>query len=141
VLGRDRHLHTDEKEDQFIDLLVKSLKSASAGALKLELGNEQLLKVDVNENNKITVNLLKPSFFKTPDDETGFFDKLKTAREFAHKLADNGITLSFLRKGKEAITLGKDARPSTFSKLIARSSDLEIDSIRESAKLKRDFAD
>jgi hypothetical protein len=133
------HLHIAEKEDQFIDLLAKSLKSVSQGTLKLELGTEQVLKIDISENSKIIVNLLKPSFFKTPGDETGFFDKLKTAKEFAHKLAENGITLSFLRKGKEAITLGNDARPSALSKLITRSDDVEIDSIKESAKLKRDF--
>jgi hypothetical protein len=60
---------------------------------------------------EINVDLLQPVFFRTTDDETGLFDKLKTAREFAKKLTDNGRTISFLRRGKEALTLGKDAKP------------------------------
>jgi hypothetical protein len=57
------------------------------------------------------VDLLQPVFFITTDDETGLFDKLKTAKEFAKKPTENGMTISFLRRGKEAITLGKDAKP------------------------------
>lgn len=59
-------------------------------------------------------------------------------KEFARKLADNGMTISFLRKGKEAITLGKDAKP-TLLKVITRSDDVQINSVTQTAKLKRDF--
>jgi hypothetical protein len=76
--------------------------------------------------------------FRTPEDETGLFDKLTTAKEFAQKLTDNGLTVSFLRRGKEAISLGKEAKPS-ISKLVTRSDDIQIDSVKESAKLKRDM--
>jgi len=48
------------------------------------------------------------------------------------------LTLSFLRKGKEAIILGKNAHP-TFSKLITRSDDIQIDSLKESVKLGREL--
>ncbi|AIC16726.1 hypothetical protein NVIE_2519 [Nitrososphaera viennensis EN76] len=51
---------------------------------------------------------------------------------------DNGATMSFLRRGKEAIRLGKDARP-TLSKLITRSGDIQMSSVRELAKLKGDL--
>jgi len=79
---------------------------------------------------------LQPVFFRTSDDETGLFDKLKTAKEFARKLTDNNMTISFLRRGKEVITIGKDAKP-TISKVITRSNDIEIDSIRQRQNLKR----
>jgi hypothetical protein len=46
--------------------------------------------------------------------------------------------MSFLRKGKEAISLGKDAKP-TLSRLLTRSDDIQIDSIKELANLKRDL--
>ena len=46
--------------------------------------------------------------------------------------------MSFLRKGKEAISLGKDAKP-TLSRLLTRSGDIQIDSIKELANLKRDL--
>jgi hypothetical protein len=57
--------------------------------------------------------------------EEFLFDKLKSAKEFAKKLTDHDITISFLRKGKEAITLGSKAKP-TLSKLITRSDDVQI---------------
>ena len=79
---------------------------------------------------------MQPVFFRTSDDETGLFDKLKTAKEFARKLTDNNMTISFLRRGKEVITIGKDAKP-TISKVITRSNDIEIDSIRQRQNLKR----
>ena len=81
---------------------------------------------------------LTDSFFRVSDDQTSLFDKLRTATEFAQKLTDNGITLSLLRRGEEAITLGEGARPS-LSKIITRSGDIQVDSIKESVKLKNEF--
>ena len=48
------------------------------------------------------------------------------------------MTISFLRKGKDAISLGKDAKP-TLSRLITRSDDIQIDSVKEITNLKRDL--
>jgi len=85
------------------------------------------VKIDIiNNGNKIIADLLQPVFFRTT--ETGLFDKLKTAKEFAKKLTDTGITMSFLRRGKEATTPGKDAKP-TLSKIITRSDDVQINSV------------
>lgn len=51
------------------------------------------------------------------------------------------ILLFFLlRKGKEAITIGERARPS-LSRIITRSDDIQLNSLKESAKLKDDFDD
>jgi hypothetical protein len=47
---------------------------------------------------------------------------------------------SLLRKGKEAITLAEGARPS-LSRLLTKSDDIQVNSIKESAKLKNDFDD
>jgi len=150
VLGQ-HHLHIAE-DDQIVDWLAKSLRSASKGIIKLDVGGKPTAKIEVNNNdnngydnnnegdnnNKIIVDLIQPSFFKTTNDETGIFDKLKTAKEFSHKLSENGVTISFLRKGNEAITLGKGAKP-TVSKLITRSDDMQINSVKAATKLKRDL--
>src|SRR5918912_1566468 len=117
MLG-DSHLHID-KNDQLSDWLSKALRSAKEGALAISFENQTAVKIAIN-NGTLAVDLLEPTISRMPEDETGMFDKLKTASEFARKLSDNGVTLSFLRKGKEAVRLGKDARP-TFSKLISRS--------------------
>ena len=135
MLGND-HLHIDEN-DVISDWLVKAMKSATNGTIKIDAENQPAAEIDISKD-KITINLLQPEFFRAPDDETGLFDKLHTSKEFGHKLTNNGLTLSILRKGKEAITLGNRAKPK-LSKLITRSNDIQIDSIKEAAELKRDF--
>ena len=135
MLGND-HLHIDEN-NVISDWLVKAMKSATNGTIKIDAENQPAAEIDISKD-KITINLLQPEFFRAPDDETGLFDKLHTSKEFGHKLTNNGLTLSILRKGKEAITLGNRAKPK-LSKLITRSNDIQIDSIKEAAELKRDF--
>lgn len=135
MLG-NKHLHIDNS-DQLSDWLSKALRSVKDGSVTIEFEGEQAAKIAV-DNDNITVDLLKADVFKIPEDETGLFDKLKTASEFGHKLSDNGVTLTFLRRGKEAMRLGKDAKP-TLSKVVTRSDDIQMNSIREFAKLKGDF--
>jgi hypothetical protein len=142
VLFGRKHLHISES-DQIADAIVKLLGSITSGSMKLETVNQPTMKVEINKNvNKklIKIDLLEPTFFRIPEDETSLFDKLRTATEFAQKLADNGITLSLLRMGKESITLGEEAKPS-FSRLITKSDDIQIKSMKESLKLKGDFKD
>lgn len=87
------------------------------------------------------------------EENIGFFDKLKNAfdmikifdkdekvlsfsKKFAQYMPDNDVTLSFSRKGKEAITIGKEAKP-TLSRLLTKSDDVQIKS-PEAAKLTDD---
>ena len=135
MLG-NRHLHID-KDDQLSDWLAKALRSAKDGALAISFENKPAVKIAIS-NGTLDVDLLEPTIFRIPEDDTGLFDKLKTASEFGRKLSDNGVTISFLRKGKEAVLLGKDARP-TFSKIVTRSDDIQLKSVREFAKLKKDL--
>jgi hypothetical protein len=82
------------------------LGSITSGSIKLEVVSQPALKIGINKDshigsdndNKRTVvglNLLEPTFFSVPDDQTGLFDKLRTATEFAQKLTDNGIKFPF----------------------------------------------
>lgn len=135
MLG-DSHLHID-KNDQLSDWLSKALRSAKEGALVISFENQPAVKIAIS-NGTLAVDLLDPTVFRLPEDTTGLFDKLKTASEFARKLSDNGVTLSVLRKGKEAVRLGKDARP-TLSKMVTRSDDIQLNSVREAVKLKGDL--
>ena len=135
MLGNN-HLHIDQS-DQLSELFSKSLRSVVGGRVTISIAEESAARISVTTNN-IAVDLLQPDIFKIPSDETGMFDKLKTVSEFGRKLAGNEMTISFLRKGKEAIRIGKDAKP-TFSKLITRSNDLQLTSVREITKLKGDF--
>jgi hypothetical protein len=148
ILFGKKHLHVSGS-DQIVDDLFKILNSTS-GFVKLEVANRPALKIDINRNDQaegndnsrtmVKLDLLEPTFFSVSDDQTGIFDKLRTATEFAQKLTDNGITFSLLRKGKEAITLGEGARPS-LSRIITKSDDIQLNSVKESVKLKNDFDD
>lgn len=135
MLG-DRHLHFD-KNDQLSDWLAKALRSANDGALAISFENKPAVKIEIS-NGTLAIDLLEPTIFRIPEDDTGLFDKLKTASEFGRKLSDNEVTLSILRKGKEAVRLGKDARP-TFSRIVTRSDDIQVKSTREFVKLKEDL--
>lgn len=148
LFGR-KHLHVSES-DQIVESLLKVLKSVKSGTIKLEVVNRPALKIEINRNDHVDsdansktilkLDLLEPIFFSVPDDQTSLFDKLRTAAELAQKLTDNGITLFLLRKGKETITLGERASPS-ISRIITKSDDIQVDSIKESAKLKNEFDD
>ena len=89
------------------------------------------------KGDKVLLDIVDASFFNFGDesDDIGFFSKLKTAKKLAQVLTDNRLTLSILRKGKEALSLGYETHP-TFSRLITGSDDIQIDSVKEVAKLK-----
>jgi len=132
-------MQDNDKGTQILDWLAKSLKAVQGGMISIDIEGQPALKIDVNkEKDKINIDFIQPSLLKVPEDETGLFDKLKTAKEFAQRLTDNGLTLSFLRKGKEAIILGLEADPK-LSKLVTRSDDIQVDSLRESIKLSREL--
>jgi hypothetical protein len=68
------------------------------------------------------------------DKESIFQQQLGLAKNFAHVLTENSMTVVLMRKGKDAIILGKEAKP-TVSKIISGSDDLQIVSVIESSKL------
>ncbi len=52
VLGQ-HHLHIGEN-DQIAEWLAKSLRSASKGIIKLDVGGKPTVKIEVNNNDNIT---------------------------------------------------------------------------------------
>lgn len=106
------------------------------GALQLDIEGQPAAKIRiVDRENRISIDLVDPTIFRSHKNKIGLFDELKRAKAFAQKLTDNGVTLSFLLRGKKAITLGKYAKP-RISRLITRSRDIQIDNIRKAAKLR-----
>ena len=135
MLGKN-HLHID-KADRLSDWLTGALSSAKAGSLSIDYGGARAVKVTINDGT-VAVDLIEPRFFRIPDDETSLFDKLKTASEFGRKLSENETTITFLRNGKEAVRIGKNAKP-TLSKLVSRSNDIQLSSVKEFTKLNADM--
>jgi hypothetical protein len=80
----------------------------------------------------------KEFIYTMADKDSGLQLQLNLARKFARKLTENNMTVVVLRKGKEALILGKEAKP-TVSKIISGSDDLQIKSVIESSKLINDI--
>jgi hypothetical protein len=154
--------------ETIMDGLVKLIKSVKTGRIGINMQNEPAVQINAG-TNRIDIDILNPEFFKLSkatediedkrgrmeklkdkldiakefaekltDNETGLLDKLDIPKEFAQKLTDNDMTIVLSRKGKEAIILGKEAKP-TVSKLVSRSDDVQIKSVREVTKLGSDL--
>jgi hypothetical protein len=157
---------TAEKGDMLSYWLAKSLKSVTSGSIKLHVSDKPALKIEAIDNKdkdkKINIDFLEPELFSfdiipedSAEENSSFFHKLKNAfdftkiipdkdemilslsKKFAHYLTANDVTLSISRKGKEAIKIGKEAKP-TLSRLLTRNEDVQIKSTIEAAKLTDD---
>jgi hypothetical protein len=142
-LNENFRKYTESKSinDIFTDILVKGL-SYMNGTIKVAIKNNDSLRIETADKN-IKLHIIDPSIFDIPfeaikDHKMDYLKYIKEAKEFAHKLSENELTLFILNKNENAITLGKNANPS-FSKLITRSDDIQIDSIRKSIKLASDI--
>ena len=126
------------EEDPLINNLIKLLK-VPKGSISVKTNDTPTFSLEF-QGNKVLLDITDASFFNFGEegDDIGLFSKLKTAKELAQVLTDNNLTLSILRKGKEALSLGYETHP-TLSRLITRSDDIQIDSVKEVAKLKHDF--
>ncbi len=144
ILNEDFHKFNEPKSinDVFMDVFVKGL-SYMSGTIKIAIKNNDSLRIE-SEDKNIKLHIMDPSIFDIPletvkDNKFDFLKYIKEAKEFAHKLSENELTLFILNKNDEnAITLGKNANPS-FSKLITRSDDIQINSVRKSIKLASDI--
>jgi hypothetical protein len=144
TLDEEFHKSNEPKSinDVFMDVFVKGL-SYMSGTIKIAIKNNDSLRIEAEDKN-IKLHLIDPSIFDVPietvkDNKFDFLKYIKEAKEFAHKLSENDLTLFILNKNDEnAITLGKNANPS-FSKLITRSDDIQINSVRKSIKLASDI--
>jgi hypothetical protein len=136
MFRRRKHRKTTARSD-VADSIARFLSLMGSGSITLEVSKKPTARIEINSGNKKTINVV-PRFFRIPDDEIGFFDKLSTTKNFAQKLAYNMVTLSIFRKDKEAITLGEGANPS-FSRMLTRSGDIQVNSLKELSQLKRDL--
>jgi hypothetical protein len=125
------------EENPFINNFINLLKIPK-GSISVKTNDTPAFTLEF-QGDKVLLNITDASFFNFGEesDDIGFFSKLKTAKELAQVLADNRVTFSILRKGKEALSLGYETRP-TLSRLITGSDDIQIDSVKEVAKLKHD---
>ncbi len=125
------------EEDSLINNLINLLKLPK-GSISVKTNDTPAFSLEF-QGDKILLDITDASFFnfREQSDDIGLFSKLKTAKELAQVLTDNHLTLSILRKRKEALSLGYETHP-TLSRLITRSDDIQIDSVKEVARLRHD---
>ncbi|MDW0139743.1 MAG: hypothetical protein QOK86_08390, partial [Nitrososphaeraceae archaeon] len=122
-----------------LDEIVNIVKGAS-GKISIKVKQKPAVAFDF-EGDKLSVDIIDPTIFNITEQENidiGIFEKLKTARKLGEILNNKGMSISILRKGKRALSIGREATP-TISSFITGSDDIQIDSVRQVAKLDRDL--
>jgi len=126
-----------DPESRTVNTLAEILKRVQ-GKISIDIQDKLVLSVSL-EGNRVLLDVSDASIFGTAESNSsvGLFDGLKTAKKLGETLNSKGITLSILRKGKKALSLGRDAKP-TLSTLVTGTDDIQVDSIRQAAKLGKD---
>lgn len=133
---KDKYSDATDASANFISKVSNVIHS---GSIKIDLNKSPAIALSIEQHGKkIYLDLSEPDpllKLRIHNNESiSIFEKIKIAKEFAHKLREDGITLYVLRNGKEAITFGEEAKP-TLSRIITRSDDIQIDSVIQSSKL------
>jgi hypothetical protein len=129
-----------ENDASFLVDKIASVVKASSGKLSIKLKDKTAIELDFRRDI-VTVDIVDPKILgmaEQLDSNIGLFEKLSTARRVGDILNNKGLSISILRKGKKALSIGRNATPS-ISSLITRSDDIQIDSITQVAKLDRDM--
>jgi hypothetical protein len=129
---------TEGLEKDTISNLAGILKKSS-GRLNILIKDNPALSISLGSN--IQLNIHDAAIFDgvgSDKSDVSLFDKLKTAQKLGEILNSNGLSISVLRKGKKAFTIGREATP-TISSILTGSDDIHIDSITQAAKLGKDI--
>lgn len=129
-----------DKDASFVVEKIANVVKASSGKISIKLKDKTAIELDFG-GDTVIVNIVEPKILGITDQlesNVGLFEKLRTARRVGEILNNNGLSISILRKGKKALSIGRKATPS-ISSLITQSDDIQIDSITQVAKLDRDI--
>jgi hypothetical protein len=129
---------TEGLQKDIIRNLAGILKKSS-GRLNILIKDNPALSISLGSN--IQLNIHDAAIFDgigSDKSDVSLFDKLKTAQKLGEILNSNGLSISVLRKGKKAFTIGRDATP-TISSILTGSDDIHIDSLTQAAKLGKDI--
>ena len=129
---------TEGLQKDTISNLAGILKKSS-GRLNILIKDNPALSISLGSN--IQLNIHDAAIFDgvgSDKSDVSLFDKLKTAQKLGEILNSNGLSISVLRKGKKAFTIGREATP-TISSILTGSDDIHIDSLTQAAKLGKDI--
>lgn len=134
----DTRRRTQDLETDTVNKLATILKKSN-GQLNILIKDSPALSITLGSN--IELNIHDASIFAgvgNDKNDLTLFDRLKTAQKLGDILNNNGLSISVLRKGKKAFTIGRDATP-TISSILTGSDDIQIDSVTQAAKLGKDM--
>lgn len=129
-----------DKGTTFVLDKIANLVKGSSGKLCIKLKDKTLVELNF-EGDTLSVDIVEPKILgiaEQVDSNVGLFEKLRTVRMVGEILNSKGLSISILRKGKKALSIGREATP-TISSFITQSDDIQIDSITQVAKLSRDI--
>ena len=124
---------------KILDEIVNILKGSS-GKISIKVKQKPAVAFDFG-GDTLSVDIIDPTLIgitEQVNNELGLFEKLNTAKKVGEILNNKGLSISILRKGKRALSIGREANP-TISSFITGSDDIQIDSVRQVAKLNKDI--
>jgi hypothetical protein len=127
-----------DPETSAMNNVAESLKCIK-GKIRIQIKKRPALSIALS-GNTVLLDIEDPSILGLTESDTsaGVFDSLKTAKKLGGILNSKGLTLSILRKGKKAVSLGRGATP-TISSIVTWSDDIQVDSIKEVTKFGKDI--
>lgn len=119
---------------------LATIVKRSTGKISIKVNDKTALVLDF-KGSTLLLNIIDPTILGIVEQESNelrLFEKLKAAKKVGTLLDNKGLSISILRKGKKALSIGREASPK-ISSLLTGSDDIQIDSIRQVAKLDRDI--
>lgn len=119
---------------------LATIVKRSTGKISIKVNDRTALALDF-KGSTLLFNIIHPTILgivEQESNELGLFEKLKAAKKVGTLLDNKGLSISILRKGKKALSIGREATP-IISSLLTGSDDIQIDSIRQVAKLDKDI--
>ena len=119
---------------------LATIVKRSTGKISIKVNDRTALALD-SKGSTLLLNIIDPTILgivEQESNESGLFEKLKAAKKVGTLLDNKGLSISILRKGKKALSIGREATP-IISSLLTGSDDIQIDSIRQVAKLDKDI--
>jgi hypothetical protein len=119
---------------------LATIVKRSTGKISIKVNDRTALALD-SKGSTLLLNIIDPTILgivEQESNELGLFEKLKAAKKVGTLLDNKGLSISILRKGKKALSIGREATPIIIS-LLTWSNDIQIDSITQVAKLDIDI--
>jgi len=117
-------------------LLIHALKQ---GNISLQTNGVENIQLAI-ENNKMDLNFLQKEQLKAlleleaEMSEESILKRLKTLKNLAERLRQDGSTITISYKGQTILTLGYEAKP-TLSRIVTWTNAIEVNNLIELIKL------